>query len=129
MLQKASMANTFRHDYNSQNRIHVIYIPSVLHEFLLQSILQNIIIQLEEYRKYSIKPFAEFVAGIISGGPADLTSDEGYYSPEKQFLRKEHHFPGLVIEMAFLQSKKRNGKDLARLAKSCVLWWGGCHHN
>lgn len=81
----------------------------------------NIALQLEELRNSPIKSLAEFVAGIRSVGSANLTIDEGNFSPDIQLKRKEHHFPGLVIEMAFPQSKKRNGKELARLSDSYIL--------
>lgn len=119
------MANTCRDDYNPQNGIHVIRMPSFLHESLLQKILFDITLQLEKLRNSPIKPVAEFVAGATSVGSANLTIDGGYFSLDVQFKRKEHHLPGLVIEIAFSQSKKRKGKDLARLAESYILGSNG----
>lgn len=40
-------------------------------------------------------------------------------------MRKEHHFPGLGIEIAFSNLRKRDGEDLARLAASYILGSNG----
>lgn len=123
MLHKSSMANTCRHDYNPQNGIHVIRMPSFLHESLLQKILFAITLQLEKLRNSPIKPVAEFVAGARSVGSANLNIDGGYFSPDVQFKRKEHHLPGLVIEIVEEAKRKRSRKGCrivhTRLQRKC----------
>ena len=94
---------------------------SILHETLLQNVILNVFSQLEKLQNFPLKPIIEFVVGINSIGSSDLAINEGYYLPDIQFRQKHARFPGLVIEIAYLQARK----DLARLARSYIFGFYG----
>ena len=94
----------------------VIRMPGPLHEGFLALVRRDLESQLLEIQTVS-DPALQTVPWIMCGGSPDLVMvDGGKHTPDTVFGYERALYPGLVIEVAHSQSRKRKGKDLALLA-------------
>lgn len=100
--------------------------PSYVHESLTSLLSASIERQLDKFRASDIAELALYTNDILNGGSADIRLEDGSrHQPDLQFATELSRFPGLIVEVAYSQSVKDNGKSLSRLAEKYVLQSSG----
>jgi hypothetical protein len=94
---------------------------SPIHEKLLASTEQDILSQLSTIGagNGSAAPLAQRIHSLRSS--TIYLQDGATHDPDTQFVYEAAKFPGVVIEIAYSQSRKDGGKDLARLADHYIV--------
>lgn len=120
-----STANIYRSDYNPESSLHVIRMPSSVHEILISLVQASIESQLDKFWASDIAELALYT-NIRNGGSTDIRlKDNSRHQPDLQFVTELSRFPGLIVEVAYSKSVKENGKSLSRLAEKYVLQSSG----
>lgn len=126
MLTCCSTANIYRSDYDPESSLHVIRVPSYVHERLTYLLQESIQRQLDKFRASDIAELVLYTDEIGNGGSTDLRLEDGSrHQPDLQFATELSRFSGLIVEVAYLQSVKENGKSLPRLAEKYILQSSG----
>ena len=95
--------------------------PSPLHECFLAFVRRDIEYQLSDIQG-GLDPAVQTAQGIRCAGSPDLImADGGKHTPDLAFRHIDALYPGVIIETAYSQSRKRKGKDLARLAGRYIV--------
>lgn len=112
-----------RSDYFPSANLFVLRMPSLLHETICSSIVEEILRQLRS-RASEVCPPAEFIRRIKHCGSASIKFNDpefGSHDPDASFKHLDAQYPGVVIEVSY--SQKRS--DLARLADDYILGSNG----
>ncbi|KAF2729083.1 hypothetical protein EJ04DRAFT_502924 [Polyplosphaeria fusca] len=113
-----------RYDYNADLRRLVIRMPSGVHELFIDAVEDEIRSQLKAIRN-GLGPEARFAQKVrparsteieFSAGDA-RAAEKSKYEPDASFWHDDAQFPGVIMEVAYSQKKKR----LARLAEDYLL--------
>ena len=94
---------------------------SPVHEILLASTEQDILAQLSTIGagNDSAATLAQQISSLRS--TTIFLQDGATHDPDTQFLYNTAEYPGVVVEIAYSQSKKDSGKDLAKLADHYIV--------
>lgn len=111
-----------RYDYDEENCRLVVRMPSAVHELFIDGLEDEIRSQLKAIRGESDgkAQFAQKVRAARSTEirfAANASSSQSKYEPDASFGHIDAQYPGVVIEVAYSQKKKR----LGRLAENYLL--------
>lgn len=111
-----------RYDYDEENCRLVVRMPSAVHELFIDGLEDEIRSQLKAIRGGSDAKaqFAQKVRAARSTEirfAANASSSQSKYEPDASFGHIDAQYPGVVIEVAYSQKKKR----LGRLAENYLL--------
>ena len=97
-----------------------------MHEILISLVQASIERQLDKFRTSDIAELALYTNNILNGGSTNIRLKDGSrHQPDLQFVNELSRFPGLIVEVAYSQSVRENGKSLSRLAEKYVLQSSG----
>ncbi|CAI6342366.1 unnamed protein product [Periconia digitata] len=113
-----------RHDYNAEKDFLVVRMPTSVHELFVDGVEDAIRSQLKVVRSGS-GPEARFAQKVRPARSTEikLPAEEGLpsrkskYEPDASFWHDDAKYPGVIIEIAYSQKRKR----LYRLAESYLL--------
>ena len=97
-----------------------------MHEKVASSVVQEILRQLSSIACLE-GPSAELAREVIYHGSADIVFDDpdyGKHSPDASFGHSRAQYPGVIIEISYLQKRK----DLSHLADDYILGSDGNIH-
>lgn len=95
--------------------------PSTTHEIFGDYIYNDLWTQLSKI-KLDEDLAAPLAQNIFSSGSATLRLQDGTErAPDKQYIYLGAHYPSVVIEIAYSQSKKEGGKNLEKLADQYIV--------
>jgi hypothetical protein len=113
-----------RYDYDAEEHRLVVRMPTAVHEVFIARVEDAVFSQLKLIREGSddAAAFAQKVNPARSTGiyfPVDNASPgkESKHEPDASFWHDKAHYPGVIIEIAYSQKKKR----LSRLAEDYLL--------
>ncbi|KAF2229878.1 hypothetical protein EV356DRAFT_561859 [Viridothelium virens] len=111
-----------RYDYDADKRRLFVRMPSGVHELFIDGVEDAIRSQLKTIRNESgrraqfaqkVRPARSTIIRIATGD----SSSKSEYEPDASFWHDNAEYPGVVIEVAYSQKKKR----LGRLAENYLL--------
>ncbi|KAI2479408.1 hypothetical protein Ptr902_08673 [Pyrenophora tritici-repentis] len=111
-----------RYDYDEDQCRLVVRMPTETHELFIDAVEDDIRSQLKKIRNGSGKQ-AEFAQKVRPARSTEIRFDtsalssKSKYEPDASFKHKDAQYPGVIIEVAYSQKKKR----LVRLAENYVL--------
>ncbi|KAF2726979.1 hypothetical protein EJ04DRAFT_539181 [Polyplosphaeria fusca] len=113
-----------RYDYNVETRRLVVRMPSGVHELFIDAVEDAIRSQLKAIRSGS-GPEARFAQKVRPARSTEIefpaedvqASGRSKYEPDASFWHENAQYPGVIVEVAYSQKKKR----LDRLAEDYLL--------
>lgn len=117
LLAKNMLTLIPRYDYFPSTSRFIIRMPTAIHESVIKSIVEELLLQL---RSISHGESAEFAKEVDSDGSATIDFEEpqfGSHAPDGQFRHSKANYPGVVLEVAYAQK----AKDLPYLADEYIL--------
>lgn len=114
-----------RHDYNDESHLLVVRMPSTVHELFIARVEDAIFTRVKSIRE-GPGSAAAFARKVQLGRSTEIylpiedassTKNSSKYEPDASFLHEEAQYPGVIIEVAYSQKKKR----LERLARDYIL--------
>ncbi|KAA8627250.1 Z1 domain containing protein [Pyrenophora tritici-repentis] len=111
-----------RYDYDEDQCRLVVRMPTETHELFIDAVEDDIRSQLKKIRNGSGKQ-AEFAQKVRPARSTEIRFDtsalssKSKYEPDASFKHKDAQYPGVIIEVAYSQKKKR----LVRLAENYLL--------
>jgi hypothetical protein len=115
-------ATAIRYDYDPLVNRFVIRMATIIHDYLLDRVLENITTQLRSLCHALPEPIASAVSDTETQGNARVDLLDGpYHSPDGAFRHSTSQFPRVIIEVSYTQKRK----DLARLADNYIVGSNG----
>lgn len=114
--------NFGRYDYNRDKRRLVVRMPTGIHELFIARVEDAILSQLKAIRNGSGRK-AQFAQKVQPARSTEIyiatsaLSGKSKYEPDASFWHDDAQYPGVIIEVAYSQKKKR----LGRLAENYLL--------
>ncbi|KAH7119556.1 hypothetical protein B0J11DRAFT_63671 [Dendryphion nanum] len=116
--------NKIRYDYNGETYHLVVRMPTGVHELFIDGVEDAIRSQLKVIRRGSGSE-AEFARKVRPARSTEIevpvenapSSRKSKYEPDASFWHEDAQYPGVIIEVAYSQKKKR----LDRLARDYIL--------
>lgn len=113
-----------RYDYDVEKHRLVVRMPTAVHELFIARVEDAVLSQLKSIRKGS-DDAAAFAQKVDSARSTELhfpvTDDssgkKSKYEPDASFWHDDAEYPGVIVEVAYSQKKKR----LRRLAENYLL--------
>ena len=113
-----------RYDYNGDTYRLVVRMPTAIHELFIARIEDSILSQLKTIREGS-GDAAAFARKVQPARSTEIFfpvenapfSKQSKYEPDASFWHEDAKYPGVIVEVAYLQKRKR----LFRLAENYLL--------
>jgi hypothetical protein len=112
-----------RYDYDENRRRLVVRMPTAIHELFIDKLEDEIRSQLKAIRCGTDRRKARFAEKVQPARsteicfPASVSCSKSKYEPDASFVHDDAQYPGVIIEVAYSQKKKR----LGRLAENYLL--------
>ncbi|KAH0556342.1 hypothetical protein GP486_005730 [Trichoglossum hirsutum] len=111
-----------RYDYDPGVGRLVIRMTTVLHDYFLRRVVEDITSQLHALCHVVPEPVASILNDTKTQGHTRVdVFGGGYHSPDEAFCHETAEFPRVVIEVSYTQKQK----DLNRLADNYIVGSGG----